>query len=86
MHSETRAALSDAAEAAIRARCCGGPASSSAGAIVDTLRSLRERGQGFDVALQCGGETVRCHSVALAAQGDFWRTLCFGPMARRVYD
>lgn len=93
-HQEVRRTLLKAVEDKIQLSFGGG-----AGTLAAALRSMREQGQGLDVTLRCSGgassggagaggegaaaETVRCHRVVLAAQGDFWRTLCFGPMARR---
>lgn len=90
---EVRAALLEAAEARIR-RGAAAEGSDFAAALL----GMRERGVGLDVTLRCasagGGNgeeaaaaasSVRCHSAALIAQGDFWRTLVFGPMARCGY-
>lgn len=57
--------------------------SGGAGTQAAALRKLRERGVGTDVALVCGGRaTLRCHSAVLAAQGQFWEALLYGPLAK----
>lgn len=75
-----RTVLLEAAESALRALCCGAGSS----ALLDSLRSMREEGTGCDVTLRCEGERFRCHAVVVAAQGDFWKTLLFGLMAKCV--
>lgn len=50
--------------------------------LVAGLQGLREKHT--DVELVCGGETLRCHSLVLAAQGEFWEALFFGPLSRCV--
>lgn len=80
---DVRTVLLRAAEGALKG---GGPA---AGLLL-ALHGMQRNGRHTDVTLACGTgeakekEEIRCHAVVLAAQGEFWETLCFGPMARRA--
>lgn len=60
----------------------GNGAAAPGSCVASGLAALRAGGgDDLDLVLECSGEELRCHSLVLAAQSDYWKALCYGPMA-----